>query len=180
MTPTHLELWLARHGQTTANEDGVISGWHDVELTPAGARQARALGARLAGVEIDRVWSSDLARAVATARIARGEPELDPRLREIHFGDIEGARWDTLDERFREALLDFERFAAPGGEDLLALSARLLDFVGSLEPGRHLVVTHGGVIRMLTRDLGEDRFVPNAGLVVVDWTAREILEVWEP
>ena len=50
----------------------------------------------------------------------------------------------------------------------------------SLEPGRHLLFVHGGVIRALTQDLGLDRFVATGSVVGLDWEASEILFVREP
>jgi probable phosphoglycerate mutase len=49
-----------------------------------------------------------------------------------------------------------------------------------LEPGRHLLFVHGGVIRVLTQDLGVDRFVPTGSLLGLDWVAQEVLFVREP
>ncbi len=51
----------------------------------------------------------------------------------------------------------------------------MLSFVDSLGPGRHLLFTHGGVVRLLSREAGADSFVPTGTLLVVDWDARRIL-----
>jgi len=48
-----------------------------------------------------------------------------------------------------------------------------------LPPGRHALFTHGGVVRLLAREVGEDRFVPTGTLVVVDWDSRRLLSVRE-
>ncbi len=175
-----LELWLVRHGETTANAGRQLSGWRNVALTPTGQQQASALRSLLDGTHFDHVWSSDLSRAVETARLAWGEPTQDERLREMQFGTLEGAVWDELDDDIREAILRFDGFTSPGGESFAELGARLIDFIADLEPGRHLVFTHGGVIRTLTHTLGQDRFVPTGSLVAVDWTARRVLFVREP
>ena len=53
-------------------------------------------------------------------------------------------------------------------------------FVDELPRGRHLLFVHGGVIRILTQDLGLDRFVATGSVVGVDWTRRELLFVNEP
>jgi len=169
-----LSLWLVRHGQTEANATGRLAGWTDTPLTSEGRAQARAIGAFLAGRSFDGVWSSDLIRAVETARLAWGEPAPDARLREMDFGELEGQPWDGIDAPYRDGLLEYRGFESPGGEDVAALRSRLLDFVGSLAPGRHLIFTHGGSIRLLTMELGLDRFVANGALVVIDWTARRL------
>ncbi len=169
------ELWLVRHGQTPASFARKLAGWEDVPLTPVGEAQAAALRPLLAGERFHGVWSSDLRRARRTARLAWGEPTPDPRLREMSFGRLEGALYETLDPIWREGLARFEDFAPPGGETFAQMRARVLSFVADLPPGRHLVFTHGGVVRMLARETGLDSFVPTGTLLVLDWEARRLL-----
>jgi probable phosphoglycerate mutase len=171
----HRELWLVRHGETPASRGRTLAGWSDVPLTLHGEAQARALRPLLARERFDGAWSSDLQRAVGTARLAWGEPRQDARLREMSFGSLEGQLWETLDPAAQDALARFEGFAAPGGESFEDLRARVLSFLDGLPAGRHLVFTHGGVLRMLSREVGEDRFVPTGTLLVVDWDGRRLL-----
>jgi probable phosphoglycerate mutase len=171
----HRELWLVRHGETPASKGRTLAGWTDVPLTGHGEAQASALRPLLAGERFDGVWSSDLRRAVTTARLAWGEPRLDARLREMDFGSLEGQLWETLDPRTQEGLAGFEGFAAPGGESFEDLRARVLSFLDGLPAGRHLVFTHGGVVRLLSREAGEDHFVPTGTLLVLDWDDRRLL-----
>jgi probable phosphoglycerate mutase len=170
-----LELWLVRHGETPASRDRMLAGWTNVPLTEEGERQAAALRPRLAGLAFDSVWASDLDRALRTARLAWGEPRQDARLREMSFGGLEGQAWDALLPEERDVIARFSDFTAPGGESFDALRTRVLSFVDSLGPGRHLLFTHGGVVRLLSREAGEDSFVPTGTLLVVDWEARRIL-----
>jgi 2,3-bisphosphoglycerate-dependent phosphoglycerate mutase len=171
----HRELWLVRHGETPTSLGRTLAGWSDVPLTEHGQNQACALRPLLAGERFDGVWSSDLRRAVTTARLAWGEPRQDRRLREMSFGSLEGRLWETLDRGAREALARFEGFAAPGGESFEDLRSRVQSFLDGLPAGRHLVFTHGGVIRLLSREVGEDGFVPTGTLLVVDWDRRRLL-----
>ncbi len=177
------EIWLVRHGETTANASNVLSGWTDVALTARGEEQARALLPILSQERFDAIWSSDLKRAVATARLASGLPESalrkDARIREMNFGEMEARRWDEVAAELRTGLLGFVAFRAPGGETLAEFKARVRAFADGLPPGRHLVFTHGGVIRTLTMDLGEDRFIGNGALCVLNWTGRKIVSVRE-
>jgi len=170
-----LELWLVRHGETPASRDRMLAGWTNVSLTDEGERQAAALRPRLAGERFDSVWASDLDRALRTARLAWGEPRQDARLREMSFGGLEGQSWEALLPEERDALVRFSGFTAPGGESFETLRARVLSLVDSLGPGRHLLFTHGGVVRLLSREAGEDAFVPTGTLLVVDWSARRIV-----
>ena len=62
-------LYLLRHGQTQYNLQGRVQGHCDSPLTELGASQAHAAGAWLAaqGVSFERIFSSPLGRALATA-----------------------------------------------------------------------------------------------------------------
>ncbi|HOC41519.1 MAG TPA: histidine phosphatase family protein [Thermoanaerobaculales bacterium] len=173
------ELWLVRHGETTASAGRRIAGWSDPPLTDVGRRQAEAVRASLDGNPFDSVWSSDLDRAVSSARLAWGEPQVDRRLREVHFGPFEGRDYDEVDGGLTDVFMVFRGFEIPGGESHAQFRQRVHGFVDELQAGRHLLFVHGGVIRILTQDLGLDRFVATGSLVVVDWTARRLLEVRE-
>ena len=150
------ELWLVRHGAADGNDAGRLLGWQDPPLNALGRRQARQLRAQLAGFRFDGVWSSDLRRAVETARLAYGDPQTDALLRELDFGLLGGCTWQDLDEATQQALVAFDTFAAPQGEGVQDLRTRVNDFLDRLVPGRHLVFTHGGVIRLLVREHGRD------------------------
>lgn len=169
------ELWLVRHGQTTRNRDGALAGWDDVELTVDGEAQARALRTELASLHFDEVWSSDLKRAVRTAQLAWGEPRTDRRLREIDFGSLEGQLWQTLEAEHKDALLRFEGFVAPGGESLDQLEARVKALIEALPRGRHLLFTHGGVIRLLCHRLGHTAFAQPGTITVIDWQRQSLV-----
>ncbi len=169
------ELWLVRHGETPASLGQILAGSTDVPLTAHGEEQASALRPLLAGQTFDGVWSSDLQRAVRTARLAWGEPTVDRRLREMAFGTLEGVAYAAIEARWQEAFAQFEGLTPPEGESFDALRARVFAFVGALPPGRHLVFTHGCVLRTLSRELGGDYFVPTGTLLVVDWDARRLL-----
>lgn len=175
MAEQTLELWLVRHGETPASRGQMLAGWTDVPLTDTGEREARTLRPVLAGEAFVGVWSSDLRRTIATARLAWGEPRQDPRLREIHFGELEGLHWPTLDAVHRTALETFEGLATERGEAFEVVRARVASFLGELPPGRHLIFTHGGIVRLLSREAGEDQFVPTGTLLALDWTAKRVL-----
>jgi len=177
---TGLELWLVRHGETTFSLDGRLAGWTEAPLSARGEEEARSLAPLLDGRAFTGVWSSDRVRAMTTARLAWGEARTDPRLREMSFGDLEGRRWAELGPGVGEGIFAFRDFRAPGGESVDEVRERTLAFVAELPPGRHLVFTHGGVIRVLTRDLGLDRFLGTASLAVVDWPAQRLLRLEEP
>ena len=165
-------VWLVRHGETDWNAEGRFQGWTDVPLNETGRSQAEWLARVLAHLTFDGVWSSDLSRAVETARIAVGEPSIDPRLRELEFGDIEGTAWADLDADLRAALRDFDAFRPPGGEPAPVFFDRVFEFFDDLPPGVHIVFAHGGVIRAVSRACGSDGFPTHTDIVKVDWADR--------
>jgi probable phosphoglycerate mutase len=170
-----LELWLVRHGETTYSASKRVAGWNNPPLTDHGRRQAEALRSVIDGQRFVGVWSSDLDRAVESARLAWGEPRVDQRLRECNFGALEGCTYEEADTTYGEVFHAFRDFQAPDGESHGEFRSRVLDFVDGLESGRHLLFVHGGVIRVLTQDLGVDRFIPTGGLLGLDWHAGSVL-----
>jgi probable phosphoglycerate mutase len=174
--PHVLELWLVRHGESTFNAEGRYAGWSDPPLTPAGEAMARDLFPRLAGVQFDGIWRSDRTRAKETARLAGFEQvPADVRLREIHFGDLEGRTFLEMGEEWRARLRSFADFSAPGGESTPDVQRRAEDFLAGLANGRHLIFSHGGWIRTLMAACGDDRFPDKAELVKLDWSHRRII-----
>ncbi|MBN1438826.1 MAG: alpha-ribazole phosphatase [Anaerolineales bacterium] len=168
-----LTVFLVRHGRTAWNREGRFQGWSDAPLDDEGLEQAKFLGRRLAGRPLDAVYSSDLIRAAATARIIagrRGCPlRADPRLRELSFGDWEGKTFAEIAEshpdQFRAWRRDPTANAPPGGETLAQLAARTGSVWGdlrALQSPRHVaVVAHGGSLQMLiciALDLPPERY----------------------
>jgi probable phosphoglycerate mutase len=172
-----VRLWLVRHGETPWNADRRFQGWTDVPLNDRGRSQALELRERLSATRFTGVWSSDLSRARDTARLAHGDPIVDERLREIDFGDIEGDVWTDITPELRSRLVEFDGFCAPNGESAAHFRARVHEFLNELVDGDHLVVTHGGVVRMLVRDCGSDVFPGPGDLVVLDWTGRGVIDL---
>lgn len=157
-----MTVWLARHGAAEV-PPGRAVGWTDVPLSAEGRRQAAALAARLGGVPLTRVHTSDLRRAADTAAavgVAHGLPvRATADLREIDFGAWEGRRLaDLWVERPAEAAAweaDLRRAPSDFGETVAALEARVARFAGSLAGGGHvLVVAHRGSLAVLRSLLG--------------------------
>ena len=146
-------LILIRHALTTWNSTGRFQGQTDVPLSSEGRAQALALRGRLAGFDIDAVYSSPLQRALQTAHLAlpEFEPIVDARLKEIHFGAFEGS---TLSENRAKEAWDvwyedpFGR-RTPGGESYRDLRLRAVAWLEGLPQGCVVAFTHSGTIGML-------------------------------
>lgn len=169
-----IELVLVRHGETDWNAEHRFQGWTDLPLNREGRRQAAALAVRLRDVSYHQVISSDLRRAIETATLAGFSPRPDPAWRELDFGRVEGLVWDQLDEETRAALIRFDGFVAPGGESTADFTTRVVASCDSLPEGRHLIFTHGGVIRLLRRLCRAEGFPALSEVTVIDWETRRL------
>jgi broad specificity phosphatase PhoE len=155
-----VRLILARHGEAEGSREFRFNGSSDVLLTSYGEAQARLLAEALVPLSPVAVYSSPLARAVATAGAIAARSGLtvnsQPCLREQSYGSWERL---TADEA---RLRDPKRFAAwsaglriapPAGEALSAVRQRVLACVCDLAE-RHagqavVLVAHVGPIKVL-------------------------------
>lgn len=146
---------LVRHG--SHDELGrVLSGrTTGVALNPAGRDEASALARALAGAGVGAILSSPQRRTVETAAIlARAlgpNPQVDPALDEIDFGewsgrdfaDLSGDAWDLWNTARATA-------PAPGGETMagaVVRAAALIDRLGADGGEPVLCVSHCDIIR---------------------------------
>jgi probable phosphoglycerate mutase len=181
-----LRLVLVRHGITDWNRDGRFQGHLDPPLSEVGRHEAALVAARIAAdpdLRPARIVSSSLDRAMQTAdpiAAAAGlTVEADPRFIEIGQGEWEGRTHDEI------AATDAERYEIwrvsdwlpPGGETIEATIERLDGAIGDLDgtDGTVVVVSHGGIIRVLARmllDLSPARSwaldVDNASVTTLD------------
>ena len=175
-------IWLARHGETADNADGRVQGSIDTPLNDHGRDQALRLADDAAGLNVSALYSSQLARALETARIVGErigvEPRVDRRFAESHRGEWEGRLLREIERdepdawrAWRSGQADF-RF--PGGESLAEHVARVGDALREVEQPA-LVICHGGTVRAALvacglHPLGEFQRikVPNAELVALE------------
>jgi broad specificity phosphatase PhoE len=179
-----VKLYLVRHGASTGNTPGNLIGQSDHPLSPLGEAQARAVAARLAPLGPMAVFASDLPRAMATAgfiaaawtpdRVEPADPAAgeaasaparpdagaaviaDPRLREIHLGELEGGSWEAFTSNLElTAAMESDPFNAPlpGGESLAAVRDRVVaavqDIVAAATSEAACLVSHDGPIRSI-------------------------------
>ncbi|GAA3907848.1 histidine phosphatase family protein [Halomonas cibimaris] len=171
-----VELVAVRHGMTSWNLERRYQGQRDIALK---FPEAEAALERLRlGLERERfalIYSSDLTRCRRTlewtgaAEKSAVAPALEPRLREIDFGDYEGKTYDELKHRpdYRAWIDSVGERRIPGGENGADLRARLDAWLNDVacaarqvaerveapvgQPVKVLAVAHGGVIRELRR-----------------------------
>lgn len=146
-------LFLIRHGQTSANLNGIYSGQSDVKLTELGHSQAEAIRPVLAPYRFDRVYASDLSRAVNTAQLALpgSAPIQTPLLREISIGDLTGQYVADVRDKYGNLKGNFVAF---NGEDQDMIAARAATFLKLLEDdpcGCVAAFTHNGFMKAVLR-----------------------------
>ncbi|MCQ8770485.1 histidine phosphatase family protein [Streptomyces telluris] len=151
-------VYVVTHPEATHHVEGVVGGWHDSRLTPAGRRAAasiaRALRAAIPGGAGVELFSSDLRRTRETAEAVAGllgvEPVLDRRLREKSYGEAEGRPQEWLDRRFVPPPAAGDRMGhdegLPGAETRAVFARRVYAAVDDIlrRPCAHqVIVTHG-------------------------------------
>lgn len=175
---TGLRIRLVRHGQSTWNVEGRVQGQTvHVPLTAVGVAQAQEVATSLAALPIQRLYTSDLVRALQTAEVVSRATGLavrsDARLRERGYGVLEGRPNHEV-----PMLGAREGGAPPGGEsfgDVVRRVGGLLDecredavLDGLTEVA---MVTHGDTIQAALSWLGDasaGTVVTNGSVVVAD------------
>jgi len=149
-------FYICRHGQTENNAHQRLSGWLDTPLTEEGVHNAKSSATKLKGAVIDRIISSDLGRAFATAYIITRELgisteiERAKELREINYGDLAN---QPLSAHPKLSPGDNAVHQHPNGESLVQMQQRVVNFItllASNDPDQStLLVAHDGTIKAL-------------------------------
>ena len=157
--PTHVPIFLLRHGQTEWNREGRLQGHRDSALTETGIAQAEAqrniLAPILRHLPDIAIHASPLGRAWHTAQIAAdGHPvTAKEALKEVSAGSWEGRlRADVVAEQGFGSAEEKDMFRlflnAPGGEGEAALRQRCTAYLAGLTAPT-VVVAHGVVSALL-------------------------------
>jgi probable phosphoglycerate mutase len=156
-------LYITRHGETCWNVEGRLQGHLDSELSERGQRQVRALARRLSEFEATALYTSDLGRALATARaiaeICQLSPQKDARLRERHLGVFQGFTAAELRHgqpiEWRQFQKREPNYVIPQGESTVERTGRTLVALREIAErhpgGRVIVVGHGGTLDSIYR-----------------------------
>ncbi len=154
-------LIIVRHGQSVSNLQKRFTGQHETVLTELGHLQAENTARFLEQYPIDRIYSSDLTRAMETARhtaTRRGMEVIpDAGLREINAGLWEGMEYQairsTYTEDYQVWLNDLGRSHPTGGESVRQLAARIYaatERIIAENRGKTVAIfTHATPLRML-------------------------------
>ena len=158
-----IKICFIRHGETDWNVIKRIQGQTDIPLNETGRAQAMAMAFNAAHHHFNAIYSSDLARAHATANMIAERLGLEvrttPQLRERHYGIFQGITAKEGKEKYPEAYAhyiardpgyDFET-----GESMLQHAERVAAAIDNLT--RHhsgetiAAVSHAGVLDIVYR-----------------------------
>lgn len=155
-----MRLFMIRHGQTTANAERILAGQADVPLTELGKQQAEAIRPILAKFQFDRVYSSDLSRAIDTQRLAIPGVEgiRTPLLREIDVGTLVNKGIDEVRQMLggKSPAVIPGQYLDFGGESAQMVSDRLRSFLEILEqdPCENVAAfAHNGVLGVMLQTI---------------------------
>lgn len=164
-----MKLYFVRHGRTVWNLEGRFQGaGGDSPLLPESIVTLKKLGQYLKDISFDKIYSSDLPRAVKSAEIIQSQLtnpcplESVPDLREWHLGKLEGLKIATLNaiypqqiQAFRTNLAKFDTTMFEA-ESLYSTIQRTTQFIKSLKDSKTeqlLLVGHGANLTASIRTL---------------------------
>jgi broad specificity phosphatase PhoE len=149
------DVLVVRHGAD--DNPGVVNGWTDAGLSPAGEQEAQDIAAALADKGIDIIFHSDLIRARATAQAIAARTGAGlvpcPGLRCWNMGAIQGEKYEDVKGLITEYMVDRPWETPPGGESFWDFKFRVFKAVEDAldaSTGQNLaLVTHSKVERLL-------------------------------
>jgi len=143
-----MKLTFVRHGETDDNVLRLYQGHKDTRLNSNGLKQAKLLAERLRDEDFDAIYSSDLSRAMETAREIRVYhptlpfyPVVD--LRERYLSNFEGKKMDSVDWKKAPKDLETWEMAFFRGKIFLDMAMEKHKYE------RILCVSHGGIGRAI-------------------------------
>ena len=157
------KVCIIRHGETDWNKEGRIQGHIDIPLNDTGRAQALAMAYNSAHFQFSAVFSSDLSRAVETAKALAQRENLEvktmPQLRERHYGIFQGITKSQAPELYPQAFALYQardlHFNFETGESLTGFAERVLEIFNWLvkhhSNQQFAVVCHAGLLDVMYR-----------------------------
>jgi broad specificity phosphatase PhoE len=151
-----MNIYLIRHGQKQDDS----KNFSTMELTEKGFKQANLLGKRLKKYNIERIYSSDMVRAIQTSeeinKYLKVDIIVDHELREIDMGEYTGRGLKYVEENYPDFIKEFSNHTSdvsyPNGEcggDVWERSKKTIKEIINSGLENVAVVAHGGMIRVL-------------------------------
>jgi len=142
-------LWLVRHGETAWTLSGAHTSYTELPLTEEGERKAVDVGKKLAGKKFAAVFTSPMARAMETCRLAGyGDGAIvSEDLREWNYGCYEGLT--TAEIRKDSPGWTIWNAAPEGGETIEQVATRARRVIETVPEGEVAIFGHGHMLRVL-------------------------------
>lgn len=151
-----MNIYLIRHGQKDDSSKNCAS----MELTKKGFKQANLLGKRLMKCNIERIYTSDMVRAVQTSeeinKYLNVEVIVEHELREIDMGDFIEKGVKYVQENYPDFYKEFSKHTSdlqyPNGEcggDVWKRAQGVINEITNCGLENVAVVAHGGIIGVL-------------------------------
>ncbi|MFS0906674.1 histidine phosphatase family protein [Priestia aryabhattai] len=155
------KIFLARHGESEANQRGIMESRLNSSLTSKGIRQVEYLASRLKKEELHFIYTSPSSRTTKTAEMIKGTREVtlikDEQLYEIDLGPWDGL---TPKEANESNPIQYDKFRNnPGlyrpekGESFFDVQKRAITFLSRIIKDHKdqtvLIVSHGAVLKLM-------------------------------
>lgn len=160
-----MKLFLIRHGESTANVEGLVTGSINTPLTAIGRRQVEKLySQQISQMSFDVIFSSPAKRALETTDILFPNSDIivTDALLETDAGEVSEWSLAKFNQHYPDFWTHFEpNRSYPGGESHYDLYVRVNEWMDTYlikykEAGNIAIVTHGGPINcMLHRTYGQ-------------------------
>ena len=154
-----MKIYCLRHGLTELHKQKKVNGEVDEPLAPEGIEQVKsALSSMPASIK--HIYTSPMQRARETAEVLNSKLKCSissvDELTEIRMGTLAGKSWTEMErglelkQKHRTVQFDYRPF---GGESAENVRKRVFAFLKRINK-KHadceaLIITHGGIIRIL-------------------------------
>ncbi len=151
-------IYLIRHGETAANRKAIFRGRSDITLNDNGMDQAGDLAGYFESIEVEKIYSSPLRRALQTAGGAFPGRDIVPEelIDNLDLGDWNGVEKAMVEReepaKWRMWCTEPERLRFPGGETLGDVRRRALGFLEKVEQSPFqtiAAVSHRSVLKVM-------------------------------
>jgi broad specificity phosphatase PhoE len=187
-----MELYLLRHGESSANARQLVCGSLDFPLSKKGEEQAALICQHLSKITFNRIYVSSLSRAINTVSKLEYQAEfrIENQLKELNTGDVSYLTLPELwanDARYRKPWLSPD-LRYPGGETFREMITRISNWFNTNAPqwkidDKVLIVGHEGTLRVihmllqqLTIDAYPDFPIGNCDYLYYELDARTVCQ----
>lgn len=162
--PINRSFYFIKHGETDWNLEGRLQGQTDIPLNKTGREQARNAISLVTRLPIDMIVTSNLSCAHETAKIINEILQLplivDPQIKEVNFGDVEGKTYKECNQHTEEMTktnpksIEITGYAlAKNGEPYPKFNKRIITAFNKYlneNPNKNILfLSHAGVFRTL-------------------------------